>query len=109
MFRLASQDAGVHGTPQQLIPLALVVLLAAAIPLNVGGWGPREGAAAWGFSATGWGAGAWAAVATAFGVLTLVSVLPGALVLFAGRRRPGPRAIRRAGPRPEVVADVVHS
>ena len=107
MFLLASRAAGVHGTPQQLIPLALVVLLAAAIPLNVGGWGPREGAAAWVFSATGWGAGAGAAVATAFGVLTLVSVLPGAFVLFAGRRRPGPRAIRQAGPRPEVVSDVV--
>ena len=109
MFLLASRAAGVHGTPQQLIPLALVVLLAAAIPLNVGGWGPREGAAAWVFSATGWGAGAGAAVATAFGVLTLVSVLPGALVLLTGRRRPRPRAIRRAGPRPEVVADVAHT
>jgi uncharacterized membrane protein YbhN (UPF0104 family) len=109
MFLLASRAAGVHGTPQQLIPLALVVLLAAAIPLNVGGWGPREGAAAWVFSATAWGAGAGAAVATAFGVLTLVSVLPGALVLLAGRRQPRPRAVRPADVRPEAMADVVHS
>ena len=77
MFLLACHAAGVHGTPEQLLPLALVVLLAAAIPLNVGGWGPREGAAAWIFAATEWGAGAGAAVATAFGVLTLVAVLPG--------------------------------
>jgi uncharacterized membrane protein YbhN (UPF0104 family) len=103
MFLLASRAAGVHGTPQQLIPLALVVLLAAAIPLNVGGWGPREGAAAWIFSATSWGAGAGAAVATAFGVLTLVSVLPGALVLRAGGRQPRPGAGRPAGPRPEAT------
>jgi uncharacterized membrane protein YbhN (UPF0104 family) len=103
MFLLASRAAGVHGTPQQLIPLALVVLLAAAIPLNVGGWGPREGAAAWIFSATSWGAGAGAAVATAFGVLTLVSVLPGALVLRAGWRQPRPGAGRPAGPRPEAT------
>jgi uncharacterized membrane protein YbhN (UPF0104 family) len=109
MFLLASRATGVHGTPQQLIPLALVVLLAAAIPLNVGGWGPREGAAAWVFAATGWGAGAGAAVATAFGALTLVSVLPGALVLLAGRRQPRPRPIRPAGVGPEAMADVVHS
>jgi glycosyltransferase 2 family protein len=109
MFLLAAHAAGVHGTPQQLLPLALVVLLAAGIPLNVGGWGPREGAAAWIFSATEWGAGAGAAVATAFGVLTLVAVLPGALVLLAGRRQPRPRAFRPAGPRPEAMAGVVPS
>jgi hypothetical protein len=109
MFLLAAHAAGVHGTPQQLLPLALVVLLAAGIPLNVGGWGPREGAAAWIFSATEWGAGAGAAVATAFGVLTLVAVLPGAVVLLAGRRQPRPRALRPAGPRPERMADVVPS
>jgi glycosyltransferase 2 family protein len=109
MFLLATRAAGVHGTPQQLLPLALVVLMAAAIPLNVAGWGPREGAAAWVFSATQWGAGAGAAVATAFGVLTLVAVLPGAVVLFAGRWQPRPRAIRPAARRPERMADAVHS
>jgi glycosyltransferase 2 family protein len=109
MFLLATRAAGVHGTPQQLLPLALVVLLAAAIPLNVAGWGPREGAAAWVFSATQWGAGAGAAVATAFGVLTLVAVLPGAVVLLAGRRQPRPRAVRPAGIRRAPMAEVVHS
>jgi glycosyltransferase 2 family protein len=109
MFLLACRAAGVHGTPQQLLPLALLVLLAAAVPLNVGGWGPREGAAAWVFAATEWGAGAGAAVATAFGVLTLVAVLPGAVVLLAGRRHPRPGAIRPAGTRREPMADVVHS
>jgi hypothetical protein len=109
MFLLACRAAGVHGTPQQLLPLALVVLLAAAIPLNVGGWGPREGAAAWVFAATEWGAGAGAATATAFGVLTLVAVLPGAVVLLAGRRHPRPRTVRPGDVRPEPTADVVHS
>jgi len=99
MFLLACRAAGVHGTPQQLLPLALVVLLAAAVPLNVAGWGPREGAAAWVFAATEWGAGTGAAVATAFGVLTLVAVLPGAVVLLADRRHPRPGAIRPAGTR----------
>ena len=109
MFLLAARAAGVDGTPQELLPLALVVLLAAGIPLNVGGWGPREGAAAWIFSATQWGAGAGAAVATAFGVLTLVAVLPGAVVLFAGRRAASPPAVPPPVPRPEPLAGVVHS
>jgi glycosyltransferase 2 family protein len=99
----------VPGPPLQLLPLGLVVLLAAAIPLNVGGWGPREGAAAWVFAATEWGAAAGASVATAFGVLTLVAVLPGAVVLLAGRRQPRPRGTRLPTPRREAVADLVYS
>ena len=107
MFLLASRAAGVHASPVQLLPLALVVLLAAAIPLNVGGWGPREGVAAWVFAATVWGAAAGASVATAFGVLTLVAVLPGAVVILVGRRRT--RGSRPAGSAREAAADVVHS
>jgi glycosyltransferase 2 family protein len=108
MFWLASRAAGVDAPPQQLLPLALVVLLAAAIPLNIAGWGPREGAAAWVFAATHWGAGAGAAVATAFGVLTLVAVLPGVAVLLASRRPP-PRAIQPPRPRREPADVVVHN
>lgn len=87
-FLLAAHAAGVDASPARLLPLAMVVLLAAGIPLNVGGWGPREGAAAWVFAAAGWGAGAGAAVATAFGVLTLAAVLPGAVVVVVGWLRP---------------------
>jgi hypothetical protein len=104
MFLLAARAAGVHGSPQQLLPVALVVLVAAAIPLNVAGWGPREGAAAWAFAAGGWGAAAGASVATAFGVLALVAVLPGAVVLLVGRRRPRAVPLVPAG-----TADLVHS
>src|SRR3954471_9262187 len=39
MFLLAARAAGVRGPPQHLLPLALVVLLAAAVPLNIAGWG----------------------------------------------------------------------
>lgn len=107
-FLLAARAAGVHASPARLLPLALVVLLAAAIPLNVGGWGPREGVAAWVFAAAGLGAPAGAAVATAFGVLTLAAVLPGAVVLLAGRRGSRPRTVRPSSrpdaARPEAVA-----
>ena len=109
MFLLACRAAGVDAPPERLLPLALLVLVAAAIPFNVGGWGPREGAAAWVFAATEWGPGAGAAVATAFGVLTLAAVLPGAVVLLAGRRHPRPRGGRPAGSRRERRQDVVHS
>jgi uncharacterized membrane protein YbhN (UPF0104 family) len=107
MFLLAAHAAGVDAAPRLLVPLALVVLMAAAIPLNVGGWGPREGVAAWVFGAGGLTAGAGAAVATAFGVMVLVSTLPGAVVLLVDRRRP-----RTGRPGPAVgdrTAEVVHS
>jgi glycosyltransferase 2 family protein len=109
MFLLASRAAGVHAPPLQLLPLALVVLLAAAIPLNVGGWGPREGAAAWVFAATEWGADAGASIATAFGVLTLVAVLPGAVVLLVARRQPRSRGPRPPAPRRGEVAGCLQS
>ena len=41
----------------RLLPLAMLVLLAMAVPTNIGGWGPREGVAAWLFAAAGLGAG----------------------------------------------------
>ncbi|HEX2073121.1 MAG TPA: lysylphosphatidylglycerol synthase transmembrane domain-containing protein [Geodermatophilus sp.] len=110
MFLLAARAAGVHGPPQQLLPLALIVLLAAAVPLNVAGWGPREGVAAWVFAAAGWGAGPGAAVATAFGVMTLVATLPGAVVLLVGWLRPRWRRARsedERGRSPEPSGDRV--
>jgi hypothetical protein len=51
------------------------------VPLNVGGWGPREGMAAWAFAAAGLGAEQGVAAATAYGVMGLVATLPGAAVL----------------------------
>ena len=56
---------------------------------NVGGWGPREGGAAWAFGAAGLGAALGVATAVVYGVMVLVASLPGALVLVAGwsRRR----------------------
>lgn len=107
MFLVAARAAGVQASTQRLLPLALVVLLAAAIPLNVAGWGPREGAAVWVFAAADVGAAAGGSVATAFGLLTLVAVLPGAVVLLAGRRHPPP-AVRPADPLRGSVAVVAH-
>ena len=51
---------------------AFVVLVAAALPTNIAGWGPREGAAAWVFALVGLGAATGTSVATAYGVLALI-------------------------------------
>ena len=50
----------------------MLVLLAMAVPTNIGGWGPREGVAAWVFAAAGLGAAQGVAVAAVYGVLVLV-------------------------------------
>jgi glycosyltransferase 2 family protein len=81
-----------------LVPLALVVLLAASVPLNLAGWGPREGAAAWAFGVVGLGAATGVEVAATYGVLALAATLPGIGPLLAAarparQRSPAPRRI----------------
>jgi uncharacterized membrane protein YbhN (UPF0104 family) len=58
----------------------MLVLLAMVLP-SVGGWGPREGAAAWVFGAAGLGAAQGIATAVVYGVLVFVACLPGGVVL----------------------------
>jgi len=82
-FLIAARTAGVTAPASELLPLALLVMLVAALP-NVGGWGPREGAAAWAFAAVGLGASLGVATAVVYGVMVLVASLPGAVVLLAG-------------------------
>ncbi|MCW2756797.1 MAG: flippase-like protein [Nocardioidaceae bacterium] len=89
-FVLAAHAVGVSAPLSSLVPLALLVLLAMAVPANVAGWGPREGAAAWLFAAAGLGADAGLATAVAYGVLVLVASLPGLAVLLVGYRRHRP-------------------
>jgi glycosyltransferase 2 family protein len=88
-FLVAARAAGVHASPARLVPLAFVVLLAMSLPTNIGGWGPREGAAAWAFGAAGLGAAQGVATAVVYGVLSLTAGLPGAVVLVVAwlRRR----------------------
>jgi hypothetical protein len=65
-----------------MLPLALLVLLAMGHPINIAGWGPREGAAAWVFGAAGLTAAQGVATSVVYGVMTLVAVLPGGVVLL---------------------------
>lgn len=94
-FLLAARAAGVAAVPGRLVPVAFIVLLAAAVPVNLAGWGPREGAAAWAFGATGLGADHGVVVAALYGALVIVASLPGAVVLLASSIR-GSRHVRGA-------------
>ena len=80
MFLIAARTTGVTAPVSRLLPLALLAILAMVLP-SIGGWGPREGATAWVFSAAGLGAGRGAATAVAYGVMVLAASLPGAVVL----------------------------
>ena len=84
---IAVRTAGETAPTSQILPLALVVLLASAIPMNVAGWGPREGMAAWAFSAAGLSASQGVTSGVVYGVMALVATLPGAVVLMAARKR----------------------
>jgi uncharacterized membrane protein YbhN (UPF0104 family) len=83
MFVLAARVAGSAASVAVLLPIAVLALLAMGLPLNVGGWGPREGVTAWAFGAAGLGAGSGLAVAVVYGVLSLAASLPGLIVLLA--------------------------
>ena len=97
VFLIAVRATGADVSLARLLPLALVVLTASAVPTNIAGWGPREGAAAWAFSSVGLGATLGLTVAVVYGVLALAATLPGAIVLVAARRRaPDPERVRSA-------------
>jgi glycosyltransferase 2 family protein len=81
-FMIAARSAGVTAPVSEMLPLALLVMQAAALP-NIGGWGPREGVAAWAFAAAGLGASLGVATAVVYGVIVFVASLPGAVVLVS--------------------------
>jgi uncharacterized membrane protein YbhN (UPF0104 family) len=91
-FVIAARVAGCTAPLRELVALLMVVQTAMVIPLSIGGWGPREGAAAWAFAAAGLGAANGVTVATLYAVLALAAVAPGAGLLLgdAVRRRRGP-------------------
>jgi uncharacterized membrane protein YbhN (UPF0104 family) len=86
-FLIAACTAGSSAPLSRLVPLTLLAFLAMGVPANVGGFGPREGVAAWAFGAAGLTATQGVATAVVYGALVLVSSLPGAAVLVIRRVR----------------------
>jgi uncharacterized membrane protein YbhN (UPF0104 family) len=90
-FLIAAHTAGSAAPLSRLVPLTLLALLAMGVPANVGGFGPREGVAAWAFGAAGLSATQGVATAVVYGALVLAAALPGAAVLVARRVLPATR------------------
>jgi uncharacterized membrane protein YbhN (UPF0104 family) len=85
LFLVAARAAGSTASIAQLVPLIVLALLVMALPVNIGGWGPREAFLAVAFGAAGLGAAQGLTTGVVYGVLALVASLPGVLVLFRGR------------------------
>lgn len=97
-YLVAARAVGVTTPTLTLLPLVLLVLVAAGLPTNVAGWGPREGMSAAMFGAAGLGAEQGVAAAVAFGAIVALASLPGAVVLAVGAARD---ATTRAAPTAE--------
>jgi uncharacterized membrane protein YbhN (UPF0104 family) len=82
-FVVAARAAGSTASLLKLAPLMLLALLAMSLPVNVGGWGPREGVTAWAFGAAGLSASQGLTIAVAYGLFAFVAALPGAFVLLS--------------------------
>jgi uncharacterized membrane protein YbhN (UPF0104 family) len=110
-FVIAARVAGCTAPLGELLALLMVVQIAVVIPLSIGGWGPREGVAAWAFAAAGLGAAAGVTIATLYAVLMLIAVAPGAGLLLGDAVRRGrgpghPGESRRPDPAPQTLEGV---
>jgi uncharacterized membrane protein YbhN (UPF0104 family) len=123
-FVVAARAAGSTASLLRLAPLMLLALLAMSLPVNVGGWGPREGVTAWAFGAAGLSASQGLTIAVAYGLFAFVAALPGAVVLISralSRSRARriapispavvymPAVVPVAGPGPAVPAQETHA
>jgi glycosyltransferase 2 family protein len=90
LFWVAARAAGVTAPVAHLITPVVLTLLASGLPVNIGGWGPRESVSVLAFQVAGLGATQGLTVAVVYGVLTFAGSLPGAVVLlwrmWQGRR-----------------------
>jgi uncharacterized membrane protein YbhN (UPF0104 family) len=86
LFVVAARLAGATAPLRDLLPLLLLALLVMVLPVNVGGWGPREAVLSIAFGAAGLGSAQGLTVSVVYGVLTFVACLPGAAALLLKRR-----------------------
>ena len=116
-FVVAARAAGSSTSLIRLAPLMLLALLAMSLPVNIGGWGPREAVTAWAFGAAGLSAAQGLTIAVVYGVFAFVAALPGAIVVVvravaaaAGRWLAGSQPFRTRGrPRSPPPPPVMHA
>ncbi|GGC78046.1 hypothetical protein GCM10011382_05020 [Vreelandella lutescens] len=88
----AARAIGSEMPALEVLALSPVLLLAMLVPLSIAGWGLREGAAAGIWVLVGLPAAQGVAISLAYGVLVLVSSLPGVWVALAKRAHATPSA-----------------
>jgi uncharacterized membrane protein YbhN (UPF0104 family) len=81
MTAVVAVALGVSDDPGVVAAIGLALLAGMAVPLNLGGWGPREAAGALAAALVGASAQVGVAFAAGYGLLVTVSVLPGFLLL----------------------------
>ncbi|MGM1064402.1 lysylphosphatidylglycerol synthase transmembrane domain-containing protein [Saccharothrix sp. Mg75] len=96
LFAVAARAAGVDAPVGRVAALGVLALLVMAVPVNVGGFGPREAFLAVAFGAAGLGAAQGLATGVVYGVLALVAGLPGVVPLL--RVRSGQAGAGQVGP-----------
>jgi glycosyltransferase 2 family protein len=102
LFVVAAHAACARAPLGELVPLLVPAWLAMALPVNVGGWGPREAVATVAFAEAGLGSTQGFTVAVVYGVLSLIACLPGGLLLLRrgsrqGRLGPGEAEVGEGG------------
>jgi glycosyltransferase 2 family protein len=90
IYLVAARAVGADLPAATLLPLVAPVLMSMLIPAGIAGWGVREAAAVALWGAVGLTVADGLAISITYGVLMLVSSVPGAVVLLGerwGRRR----------------------
>lgn len=80
-FAACAYTTGTRLPLEAVLMLAPLILTAMMIPVSVGGWGLREGAAAALFPIVGASASAGVAAASAYGIALMIACLPGLLMI----------------------------
>ena len=106
LFVVAARLVGATAPLTTLLPLLLLALLVMVLPVNIGGWGPREAVLAVTFGAAGLGSAQGLTVSVVYGVLTFVACLPGAATLLVKRRESVPEGGDQAAQRVPALAGV---
>lgn len=88
-FAFCAEAVGVTLSLSEATAIVPIILFTMLIPLTVSGWGLREGAAAALFPLAGATASSGLAASVAFGIVFIVTVLPGVLFLTRRPRRQG--------------------